>query len=70
MAQTLKYDPYHNSALSGFLMRRALLAPSYIGHLFFWSLKAVRKTNASSFFVSHVLLLKKRSFDQDRLRTN
>ena len=40
LIQTLKYDPYHNSALSGFLMRRALLNPSYIGHLFFWSLKA------------------------------
>lgn len=40
LIQTLKYDPYHVSALSSFLMRRALLAPSYIGHLFFWSLKA------------------------------
>ena len=40
LIQTLKYDPYHDSALSGFIMKRALRNPSYIGHLFFWSLKA------------------------------
>ena len=28
LIQTLKYDPYHNSALSRFLMRRALRCPT------------------------------------------
>jgi hypothetical protein len=45
----IRYDPYHNSALNAFLMRRALKSPSYIGHLFFWYLKACAYEGALSF---------------------
>ena len=45
----IRYDPYHNSALNAFLMRRALKSPSYIGHLFFWYLKACAYEGALPF---------------------
>jgi phosphatidylinositol-4,5-bisphosphate 3-kinase len=37
--QVLKYEPYHDSALARFLMKRALRSRR-IGHVFFWFLKA------------------------------
>ena len=38
LVQVLKYEPYHDSALIRFLLRRALLAPLTIGHTLFWML--------------------------------
>ncbi len=38
LTQVLKYEPYHDSALGRFLIRRALRS-SRIGHIFFWFLK-------------------------------
>jgi len=40
LVQTLKFEPFHDSALSRFLLRRALSNPTLIGHIFFWLLKA------------------------------
>ena len=39
LVQVLKYEPYHDSALARFLMRRALRCQR-VGHVFFWYLKA------------------------------
>ena len=39
LTQVLKHEPYHNSALARFLLRRAWSNPK-IGHSFFWYLKA------------------------------
>ena len=36
LVQVLKYEPYHDSALMRFLLRRALLAPLVVGHPLFW----------------------------------
>lgn len=38
LVQVLKYEPYHDSALMRFLLRRALLSPLVIGHPLFWML--------------------------------
>ena len=38
LVQVLKYEPYHNSALARFLVRRALISPLTIGHSLFWML--------------------------------
>lgn len=40
LTQTLKFEPFHDSALARFLLRRALSNPTLIGHIFFWLLKA------------------------------
>jgi len=40
LTQTLKFEPFHDSALARFLLRRALSNPTFIGHIFFWLLKA------------------------------
>lgn len=40
LVQVLKYEPYHNSALAGFLLRRAFRNPLEIGQKLFWSLLA------------------------------
>jgi hypothetical protein len=40
LVQCLKYENYHNSPLSRFLIRRSLKSPYQIGHTFFWLLKA------------------------------
>ena len=40
LTQTLKFEPFHDSALARFLLRRALKRPTLIGHIFFWFLKA------------------------------
>eukprot|EP00761_Pharyngomonas_kirbyi_P004779 gb/GECH01004784.1/.p1 GENE.gb/GECH01004784.1/~~gb/GECH01004784.1/.p1 ORF type:complete len:1016 (+),score=219.63 gb/GECH01004784.1/:1-3048(+) len=40
LVQTLKFEPYHDSALARFLLNRAVKCPHLIGHLFFWHLKA------------------------------
>ena len=40
LTQTLRFEPYADSALARFLLRRALASPATIGHVFFWSLKA------------------------------
>lgn len=39
LTQVIKYEPYHDSALGRFLVRRALRS-SRIGHIFFWYLRA------------------------------
>jgi len=38
LVQVLKYEPYHDSALARFLLRRGLLAPLTVGHTLFWML--------------------------------
>ncbi len=38
LVQVLKYEPYHDSALARFLVRRALTSPLTIGHSLFWML--------------------------------
>jgi phosphatidylinositol-4,5-bisphosphate 3-kinase len=38
--QVLKYEPYHDSALTRFLIQRCLKNPYQLGHYFFWHLKA------------------------------
>ncbi|KAN0007399.1 hypothetical protein ACTFIU_000598 [Dictyostelium citrinum] len=40
LVQSLKHEPYHNSALCRFLIRRALNNRAVIGHPFFWHLEA------------------------------
>jgi len=40
LVQVLKYEPYHDSPLARFLLRRALLAPLVIGHPLFWLLRS------------------------------
>lgn len=40
LTQCLKFEPYHSSPLSRFLIRRSLSNPYQIGHHFFWHLKA------------------------------
>ena len=40
LVQVLKYEPYHDSPLSRFLLQRALQNRAKIGHPFFWHLKA------------------------------
>ena len=39
LVQVLKYEPYHDSSLARFLMKRALRSRR-VGHVFFWFLKA------------------------------
>lgn len=40
LVQSLKFEAYHDSPLSRFLISRALAAPMVVGHYFFWHLKA------------------------------
>eukprot|EP00808_Paulinella_micropora_P000718 g11522.t1 len=40
LTQCLKFEPYHHSPLSEFLISRALKNPHTVGHYFFWNLKA------------------------------
>jgi phosphatidylinositol-4,5-bisphosphate 3-kinase len=40
LIQVLKYEPHHDSALSRFLIERALRNRSRIGHAFFWHLRS------------------------------
>ncbi|EFC45331.1 predicted protein [Naegleria gruberi] len=40
LVQSLKYEPYHDSSLSRFLLERSLRSPHTIGHFVFWHLKA------------------------------
>eukprot|EP00002_Diphylleia_rotans_P005530 TRINITY_DN1469_c0_g2_i1.p1 TRINITY_DN1469_c0_g2~~TRINITY_DN1469_c0_g2_i1.p1 ORF type:complete len:1062 (-),score=220.71 TRINITY_DN1469_c0_g2_i1:385-3570(-) len=40
LVQVLKYEPYHDSSLARFLIRRALSCRVKIGHTLFWHLKA------------------------------
>lgn len=40
LVQTLKYEPYHYSALARFLLKRSIVSPHLIGHSVFWHLKA------------------------------
>jgi len=39
LVQVLKYEPYHDSALARFLIRRSLWS-SRVGHALFWYLKS------------------------------
>eukprot|EP00457_Paulinella_chromatophora_P000957 gb/GEZN01000959.1/.p1 GENE.gb/GEZN01000959.1/~~gb/GEZN01000959.1/.p1 ORF type:complete len:1100 (-),score=179.27 gb/GEZN01000959.1/:106-3405(-) len=40
LTQCLKFEPYHHSPLSRFLIERAIRNPYMVGHYFFWHLKA------------------------------
>lgn len=40
LVQVLKYEPFHDSPLSRFLLQRGLQNRERIGHLLFWYLKA------------------------------
>jgi Phosphoinositide 3-kinase family, accessory domain (PIK domain)/Phosphatidylinositol 3- and 4-kinase len=40
LVQVLKFEPYHDSALARFLLRRALVNPRSVGHTLFWYLTA------------------------------
>jgi phosphatidylinositol-4,5-bisphosphate 3-kinase len=40
LVQCIKYEPYHDSPLSRFLIERAISSPYLIGHSLFWHLKA------------------------------
>ena len=40
LTQTLKHEPFHDSGLARFLLRRAIRNTRLLGHQFFWSLKA------------------------------
>jgi phosphatidylinositol-4,5-bisphosphate 3-kinase len=40
LAQLLKNESYHDSALARFLLRRAFLKPKLLGHTLFWLLKS------------------------------
>lgn len=40
LTQVLKHEPWHDSALARFLLRRALRSPYVVGHRLFWGLKA------------------------------
>ena len=40
LTQVLKFEPFHDSALARFLLRRSLAAPQMVGQVFFWFLKA------------------------------
>jgi len=40
LVQCLKFEPYHDSPLSRFLIERAIASPYFVGHTFFWHLKA------------------------------
>jgi hypothetical protein len=40
LTQLLKFEPFHDSALARFLLRRALANPQTVGHKFFWYLQA------------------------------
>ena len=44
LTQCLKFEPYHDSPLTRFLISRALNSPHQIGHHFFWHLKAELQT--------------------------
>jgi hypothetical protein len=48
LVQVLKYEPYHFSALSRFLLMRALQNPHLIGHIVFWHLTAEMSNPAVS----------------------
>jgi phosphatidylinositol-4,5-bisphosphate 3-kinase len=39
LCQVIKYEAYHDSALANWMLKRAVKS-SYIGHMFFWNLKA------------------------------
>ena len=40
LCQQLKFEAYIDSALARFLVRRAIISPRIIGHIFFWMLKS------------------------------
>jgi phosphatidylinositol-4,5-bisphosphate 3-kinase catalytic subunit alpha/beta/delta len=40
LTQALKFEPYHDSALAHFLIKRAFLDQTRVGHFFFWQLKS------------------------------
>lgn len=40
LTQVLKFEPFVDSALARFLLRRAARSPTTVGHVFFWFLKA------------------------------
>jgi hypothetical protein len=40
LVQALKYELFHKSPLSEFLLEKALMNPHVVGHTLFWCLKA------------------------------
>ncbi|KAL9652739.1 hypothetical protein ABK040_010773 [Willaertia magna] len=45
LVQTLKYEGFHDSPLTRFLLQRGLRSPNIIGHILFWHLKAEMYVN-------------------------
>ena len=56
LVQAIKCETYHNSALSKFLINRALLNRSVVGHPFFWHLFS-EVQNPTTYYVRYKILL-------------
>ncbi|XP_014350198.1 phosphatidylinositol 4,5-bisphosphate 3-kinase catalytic subunit gamma isoform [Latimeria chalumnae] len=54
LVQALKFEPYHDSALARFLIRRALRSKR-IGHFFFWYLRS--EITGSPYFCDHFAVI-------------
>jgi CRP-like cAMP-binding protein len=55
LTQTLRFEPYCDSSLSRFLLRRALANTEVIGHVLYWSLKAEMCDKLYSQYYSQLL---------------
>ena len=40
VTQVLKFEPFHDSSLARFLLRRALVNTNILGHVLFWLLRS------------------------------
>ncbi len=40
LVQVLKFEPFHDSSLARFLLRRALVNTNILGHVLFWLLRS------------------------------
>ena len=40
LTQVLKFEPFNDSALARYLIRRAVRNPAGVGHMFYWYLQA------------------------------
>jgi len=45
LVQCLKYEPYHNSPLTRFIIEKSLANPFQIGHFWFWHMKVEMETH-------------------------
>lgn len=57
LVQALKYELFHESVLSAFLIERAIKNTSVIGHAFYWSIKASMHSKMS--FERYYLILER-----------